>query len=473
MSTRAWLRFLALIGLAATLRFALGSGGSLAREAEPSPSFVRATSNPPGAVGTSSCSARACHGSLAPVGDDLVRRDEYTKWLVTDKHAQAYLVLFEERSRAIAKNLGLKAPHTAEQCLACHQYPSAPALVDRRHLDEETCFGIGCEACHGGAKDWLESHTRKLTVAEKAKQGMTDVGQPAQLAERCVGCHVGSPAAPGFSVVRDVNHDLIAAGHPRLNFEFAAFLSNLPPHWNAEKKIPAPAASARAWAVGQAITTKAALELLAHRASQAKAGPKQAPWPEFAEYDCFSCHHDLQAKSWRQEAAYATRPPGSLTWSTWYYAMPRMLAEPVYADAPALLHALDELDRLLRMPYPNSALVAEAARKAISRIDTPLLERLASVRYDARSLALAYRKDLENVQRAAAKGNWDAVSQLYLAVAALEDGKQEQKLGSVIRELLAKLAFSTAKGPAEKYDSPRDYQPKLIHEILKPVDSRQ
>ena len=150
-----------------------------------------------------------------------------------------------------------------------------------------------------------------------------------------------------------------------------------------------------------------------------------------------------------------------------------MLAEPVYADAPNLLQALDELDRLLRMPYPNSALVAEAARKAISQIDTPLLEKLASVRYDAKSLALAYRKDLENVQRAAAKDNWDAVSQLYLAIAALEDGKQDPQLGPVIRELLAKLAFAPAKGPAEKYDSPRDYQPKLIHEILKPVDSRQ
>jgi hypothetical protein len=419
-------------------------------------------------VGTSSCSARACHGSLTPLGYDLVQRDEYTKWLVNDKHAQAYHVLFEERSRAIAKNLGLQAAHTANQCLACHQYPGATALdpgatalVDRSRVVEEVSFGVGCEACHGGGSDWLESHTRKLSAADKAKLGMTDVSQPSRLAEACVGCHVGSPAAPGFPGVRDVNHDLIAAGHPRLNFEFAAFLWNLPPHWHVEKKTRAPAASARAWAVGQAVSAKAALELLAHRASSPK-----GPWPEFAEYDCFSCHHDLRDKSYRQGTPYASRTPGSLTWGTWYYAMPRILAEPGYADAPALLKAFEELDRLLRMPRPNSALVVDAARKA-SQIDRRWLEKLASGNYDAKALALAYRRDLEDGQRAAATGSWDAASQFYLAMAALEEGQQDPQLRPVIRELLASLAFPTK--PDEKHDSPRDYQPKRIHEILKPL----
>src|SRR5205807_1861790 len=101
--------------------------------------------------------------------------------------------------------------------------------------------------------------------------------EPARLAETCVGCHVGSPAVPAFPGARDVNHDLIAAGHPRLNFEFAAFLFNLPRHWNEEKKTPSPGAEGGTWVVGQAITAKAALELLAHRANQATANPQKTP----------------------------------------------------------------------------------------------------------------------------------------------------------------------------------------------------
>ncbi len=464
MNARAWLRLLAVIGLAVTLRGALSSREPRAVEAEPLPASVPATADQPRAMGTSSCSGRACHGSLEPMGNELVRRNEYTKWLLHDKHAQAYLVLWGERSQTIAKNLGLKAAHTAEQCLACHQYPTASALVNRNRESEEIGFGVGCEACHGGAKNWLESHTQKLSPQQKADAGMIDVGQPGQLAKTCVGCHVGSPAVPGFPGVRDVNHDLIAAGHPRLNFEFAAYLINVPPHWNEAKKTRSPEAASPTWAVGQAITAKAALELLVHRASPAKADARQLPWPELAEYDCFACHHDLQATSWRQEATHVSRPPGLLRPSVWYYTMPRMLAQ---RDAPDLVKALDDLDGLLRVPYPNASRVADTAQKASQQIDTPLLQKLASLRTDAKSLALAYRKDLENGPRAATNANWDAASQLYLALAALQEGRRDPAIDAVIRELITKLAFPADKEPKERYDSPKDYQPKRIQEILK------
>jgi hypothetical protein len=35
---------------------------------------------------------------------------------------------------------------------------------------------------------------------------------------------------------RDVNHDLIAAGHPRLSFELSAFMATMPPHWTAHRR---------------------------------------------------------------------------------------------------------------------------------------------------------------------------------------------------------------------------------------------
>src|SRR5262249_14971856 len=88
----------------------------------------------------------------------------------------------------------------------------------------------------------------------------------------------------------EVNHDLIAAGHPRLNFEFATYMRAMPPHWHErdrETGEPAgPAFPARAWSAGQSATVKAALRLLDHRG--------KGPWPEFTEQSCFDCHHELR-----------------------------------------------------------------------------------------------------------------------------------------------------------------------------------
>jgi hypothetical protein len=300
---------------------------------------------------------------------------------------------------------------------------------------------------------------------------MTAVGNALPLSQKCAGCHVGSQPAPGFRGVRDVNHDLIAAGHPRLNFEYAAFLANLPPHWKAEKRTWTPEARARTWAVGQAVTAKAALELLAHRVEQAQRSPPVAPWPEFAEYDCFACHHDLRPKSWRQEPAFAQQRLGSLPWSAWYYAMPRILAESGAADVPELVSALDDLGRLLRLPNPNGDLVITRARKAIGEIKDRLLPNAIRRHYEARSLAKAFRRRLEKPELAAAEVNWDAAAQLYLALAALtDDGKQDAKLEPVIRDLSRILAFPEGQKPAEKYESPKDFQPKLLRTVLQRLD---
>src|SRR5437660_1732111 len=61
-------------------------------------------------AGTASCSARACHGGIDPVAEPVLR-NEYTTWVTRDRHQQAFLVLFDERSQRIARNLGIKNAH--------------------------------------------------------------------------------------------------------------------------------------------------------------------------------------------------------------------------------------------------------------------------------------------------------------------------------------------------------------------------
>ena len=106
---------------------------------------------------------------------------------------------------------------------------------------------------------------------------MTDLRTRARV---CTDCHVGGDRA-------QVNHDLIAAGHPALLFENSSFLDRYRPyqHWSeVEDRRRHPALEAEEWAVGQAVSAEAGMKLLAIRA-KVTTPPNLHPWPEFAEYD--------------------------------------------------------------------------------------------------------------------------------------------------------------------------------------------
>ena len=166
-------------------------------------------------VGVAGCTAASCHGGKSLVGG------EATAWLTRDvAHRRAFDVLFNESSVRMAKQLGLKAPHTEARCLACHSTEAAhPGGAKGERFAVE--FGVGCESCHGAAGDWLTRHTerswRSLSASQKLDLGYHDLRSMNARAEKCVACHVGSPRAT-------VDHDLIAAGHPRLAFELSSLV---------------------------------------------------------------------------------------------------------------------------------------------------------------------------------------------------------------------------------------------------------
>ena len=162
------------------------------------------------------------------------------------------------------------------------------------------------------------------------------------------GCHVGSPADDEH-LLRDVNHDLIAAGHPRLDFSFSAYLNLMPKHWpdGPRRKDSRPAhygfrpdseTHAETWAIGQAVTAQAALELLASRAGSdeklangaEERASRTGPMAGILGYDCYACHHQLDNSfpSSRQKAAQrraGTDQLGSLRWGTWCFPEVRLL----------------------------------------------------------------------------------------------------------------------------------------------------
>jgi hypothetical protein len=124
-------------------------------------------------------------------------------------------------------------------------------------------------------------------------------------------------------MVRDMNHDLIAAGHPALRFDLLLYLDNLPKHWDsagpAEQTFDESAIRVRE--VARAVNLSAALELSAQRAAD-HLRSKQAdswlgapvPWPELADYDCYSCHQALKFRP----ADAPVVSSGVPTWNAWY-----------------------------------------------------------------------------------------------------------------------------------------------------------
>jgi mono/diheme cytochrome c family protein len=407
-------------------------------------------------AGTASCSARACHGGLEPVHPlppgQSVGQNEYTRWLTNgDKHADAYQVLFGERSQRIVKNLNRKAESYAQtletMCLPCHTNPLAARSQGNELALEERQFGVGCEACHGSAVKWLGPHTKPpwktLNPKQQREEGMMPVvADLAARAEVCAGCHVGAPPGKNSEPRRDVNHDLIAAGHPRLNFELGAFFANLPPHW--ERK-PTSGDEARIWAIGQIVAAEAALELLADRA-----GTKNQPWPEFAEYDCYACHHDLHQPSNRQRRGYGGRAPGSLPWGTWYFAL-----SPALAPKPS---SLDDLARTMGQPYPNRQQVVKQAHTVLGALH-PRSADWAKIDLNQGAVEKLLRELVQDDRKVAAS-SWDGAEQLYLAIVALNQAFPDPRLEHGLRDLAAKRAFQNDFG------SPKGFEPDVFYKAL-------
>lgn len=399
-------------------------------------------SPPTAAEIVTSCSARNCHGSLRPVAGSEVDQIEHMVWIMNDPHARAYEVLSSERSLRMGRNLGWKEPPSQHvECLACHTNPNTAGESSREAV-EGRLLGIGCQACHGDASHWVHEHTaiswRSLAPDQKRARGMTPLGDPAAFAATCLGCHIGAPASSGIPA-RDVNHDLIAAGHPRLAFEFGAFLENLPRHWSAKReKARGNDFDARAWLFGQVAGTRASLELLKSRAD-----PSNPRWPEFAEYDCFACHHDLTGRLSSTGPSKPTRVPGSLVWNRWPYAVALRI------DAPVDLKArLGQLGQLMNKPLPPRQQVIDVTTRAAADVEA-WMQKARNSKLDPASLHVQMLSLV-----GAGQMSWDESAQIYYGLAALSP-RRDPFLEPRLVEMARLLAFPLDQGSGSTWDSPR------------------
>ncbi len=392
-------------------------------------------------LGVASCASTICHGSAKPLEAHSVQQNEYVTWAHFDPHSGAYRTLLDNRSQVIARRLGVGPAHEAKLCLDCHSDNVAPVQRGARF---QITDGIGCEACHGAAEAWIARHddTDAISRDELERLGLYRGDDARRRASLCVGCHVGVGE-------RFATHRLMAAGHPRLSFELDTFTelwrtSGGREHFRLDadylERKPAPAGS-DVWVTGLMQATRVQLEQL--RGAHAQSG---GGLPEFALYNCYSCHRAMRFEFGSTRGLAGNLAPGSLRLDDSRLVM--------LSAAFAAVSPVD--DEHLRAQTARLHRAASGGREALTsasaQLDAWLVQ--ASGRVSARPLSPAQKKAiLENLVDAANRGeyaDYAAAEQAAMAIVLLlaETGR-DQALKPQIDALFAALADDA------RYDSAR------------------
>jgi hypothetical protein len=444
--------------LSAALLFSSAAARSLAAD----------SNEPVKYIGPGSCAATSCHGSVKHVSGSRVLQNEYSTWILQDKHSRAYQALTGDVGERMARilKLGSKAEESPK-CLACHALYTAP---EQRGRAFEISEGVSCESCHGPASAWLGPHTTRDWPHEKSVAfGMRDTRNVMHRAALCLECHLGTKE-------KFVDHEMIAAGHPDLYFELDSFSAIMPRHWKVPREsapgnpVEDPAwAGVRDWATGEAVQLRASMQRLAWRGNNQRADKKDV-WPEYSELSCFACHHSLgPAKdSWRQEHGYEGRRPGDAPWNASRYAVFRHFAKQIdSASAQELDRYLLTVSTEMSKLNPGRSVVANAAQAA-APLAQRIAERLATMQYDqAITLRMLQRitDDAENIaisdERAAEQAAM-ALDSLYIAYSKDAKPSNDAEVRAAINALFQQLENPSAYNADQFASALRRLRP-LIH----------
>jgi len=401
-------------------------------------------------IGPGSCAATSCHGSVKPIAGSRILQNEYSTWILQDKHSRAYQALTSDIGERMARilKLGSKAEESPK-CLVCH---ALYTTSEQRGRSFEIAEGVSCESCHGPASAWLGPHTTRDWSHEKSvAQGMQDTRNVIHRTQKCLECHLGTKE-------KFVDHEMIAAGHPDLYFELDSFSAVMPRHWKVPRESApgkpveeAAWAGVRDWSTGQAVQLSASMDRLAWRARGERADKKD-PWPEYAELSCFACHHSLGAAkdSWRQEHGYEGRRPGDPAWNASRYAIFRLLAKQIdSASGQELDRQLLTVSTEMSKLNPERRIVADAAAAA-APLAQHIAERLSTMPYDqAITLRMlqGITDDADNIamsdERAAEQAAM-ALDSLYISYSKDTDPADAAEVRAAINALFQQLENPSA-----------------------------
>ncbi len=368
-----------------------------------------------------------CHGhpeNYEDRADEMMcKMDEFNIWHASDRHEYAFhwpmnvpqgrpkakderhtngeqfLLLAGERAREIAVRLGIKDVRKST-CVACHAV-AVPENVTAERFVQRT-DGVTCVACHGAFQDWALRHQavqdpewRKVTRKQKEDEfGMMDLWNPVTRATKCLSCHLGN-AAEG----KVITHAMFAAGHPPLaGIEVAAFSDLEPRHWRYMREKPQAIQKVLGFnphrleqtelvVISGIVTLRESMKLFVSQYGVHGADENaRTGWAEFARFDCYACHHELQTSgplagpSARAKSGSSGRPATPY----WWRALVGLGVEAANPQAaPQRLAQLESMlgefhDGVLAQPFGDRR-KASAAAAAIIQWIKPILEELEAM----------------------------------------------------------------------------------------------
>ena len=436
------------------------------RRVDPTPVPAPVRPAPRGLVGAGGCTSSGCHA--APVADHAPWQSAYTVWSTRDPHARAHEALRGPLAERILAAVAARDPtrpqppaHEHMACVGCHATARGAAAGE----------GVSCESCHGPAGQWLAAHAAAGWQARGNTLGMTDLSDPFVCATMCADCHVGGPPTAD-GAIREVTHDLIAAGHPRLAFELRGYRRAEPPHWRDRFATPADAGApgpVDEWAQGRLAALASFLRQVESQAEAARTGRRGltcGAWPEFTAFDCHGCHRPAAfASAAPPSAVPADAPPGS----------PRL--EPmVWTHLDVLLDpaAVETFARVRRRIEATWARVPEAgpladATRAVEAARAGVHDRLAaSAAGDLADRIVAGTNAANWAEAVSALAGLEAVADREVAAGRLAPDAAVRSRLAALRDLL-EFPVEQAEGRTERFSSPRGYDAAAVAEHLRAI----
>jgi hypothetical protein len=180
-------------------------------------------------------------------------------------------------------------------------------------------------------------------------------------------------------------------------------------------------------------------------------------FPEFAFYDCHSCHHPMDKIRWNAQRAGTGVKPGTLRLQTQNFVVLQAVAE---TFEPAALPELVNLtNALVRAGQRDPAEVAAAAR---SLADWLVKRDALTRRQFSRTEVINVRKMLVNYAAADKAGDYAAAEQIVLGVESLSYslGDRDNKKAS-LDSLYSAVKNDTSFSPSQFVAAAKNAQGKF------------
>ena len=417
------------------------------------------------------CKATGCHGSNVPDSKNWQRA--FKIWFDQDPHSRAYTSLLSQASIRIVSRLEneeLKpsSPKYLDilntRCISCHANEWAP--------EAERVLGADCQVCHGDAAAWGSEHYSSKWKALGARRfedtQMLNVENIVSRAKICCSCHIGElnrTQGTSIGLDREVDHRMMAAGHPPMHFDFESYMRRYPSHWDSKEEAVGLGSTTGMyrWRVGKLTATTTKLSLLAARAERST--KKNAPvndWPELSEYSCTSCHHALSQPSWRQVPSANT----IANWDDWSVSQldcaVRDPSREQLQSQLALLKALVEQ----RAPDPSKVAISASS---LQRWLTLERNHVSSPSAQSAEIMLPKLKSrLANIEQLR---NWESATQWYIATRVLAEGLGIESSREPIPFFVEDpyLGDSNIWKPStqKEFETPRLFRPEMLDNYSK------